>query len=92
VQKIARLLTLYAVEKTIRGQSAEERRAVRQDRSKPLVLALKARLEHQLNSVSVKASIADQIRYGFNHRDGLTRFSTTPASSSIPTSSSAHPP
>jgi transposase len=36
------IAALYAVEKTIRGRSAEERRAVRQDSSKPLLAALKA--------------------------------------------------
>jgi len=30
---------LYLIEKTIRGSSAEHRRAVRAERSKPLVLA-----------------------------------------------------
>jgi transposase len=73
-EALERIAALYAVEKTIRGRSAEERRAARQDRSKPLVLALKAWLEHQLTRVSAKASIADEIRYGLNHWDGLTRF------------------
>ena len=54
--------------------SADERRAVRQDRSRPLVVALKAWLEHQLTRVSAKAAIADEIRYGLNQWDGLTRF------------------
>lgn len=73
-EALERIAALYAVEKTIRGRNAEERRAVRQDRSKPLVLALKAWLERQLTRVSAKASIADEIRYGLNHWDGLTRF------------------
>jgi len=73
-EALERIAALYAVEKTIRGRSAEERRAARQERSKPLVLALKAWLEHQLTRVSAKASIADEIRYGLNHWDGLIRF------------------
>ena len=73
-EALERIAALYAVEKKIRGRNAEERRAVRQDRSKPLVLALKAWLEHQLTRVSAKASIADEIRYGLNHWDGLARF------------------
>jgi transposase len=73
-EALERIAALYAVEKTIRGRSAEERRAVRQGRSRPLVLALKAWLEHQLTRVSAKASIADEIRYGLNHWHGLTRF------------------
>ena len=73
-EALERIAALYAIEKTIRGRSADERRAVRQDESKPLVVALKAWLEHQLARVSAKATIADEIRYGLNHWDGLTRF------------------
>ena len=73
-EALERIAALYAVEKTIRGRSAEERRAVRQDRSKPLVVALKAWLEHQLGRVSAKGPIAEEIRYGLNHWDGLIRF------------------
>ena len=65
---------LYAIEKTIRGKSADERRAVRQEKSKPLVLALKIWLEQQLSRVSTKSVIAEVIRYGLNHWDGLVRF------------------
>ena len=54
--------------------SADERRRVRQEKSKPLVAALRTWLEHQLARVSAKAPIAEEIRYGLNHWDGLTRF------------------
>jgi len=54
--------------------SADERCRVRQAESKPLVVALKTWLEHQLARVSAKASIAEEIRYGLNHWDGLVRF------------------
>jgi hypothetical protein len=47
---------------------------VRQERSKPLVVALAAWLELQLSRVSGKAPIADAIRYALHHWDGLTRF------------------
>ena len=47
---------------------------MRQEKSKPLVLALKAWLEQQLTRVSGKATIAEDIRYALNHWDGLTRF------------------
>jgi transposase len=73
-EALERIAALYAIEKTIRGQSAEARRAVRQDRSRPLVIALRAWLEHQLGRVSGKAPIADAIRYALHHWDGLTRF------------------
>jgi transposase len=73
-EALARIAALYAIEKTIRGRSAAERHAVRQEKSEPLVLALKAWLEHQLARVSAKATIAEDIRYGLNHWEGLTRF------------------
>ena len=37
-------------------------------------MALRAWFEHQLTLVSGKAPIADEIRYGLNHWDGLIRF------------------
>jgi transposase len=73
-EALERIAALYAIEKTIRGMSADERRRVRQDKSKPLVASLRAWLEQQLARVSAKAPIADEIRYGLNHWDGLTRF------------------
>jgi transposase len=73
-EALERIAELYAIEKTIRGMSANERRRVRQNKSKMLVAGLKTWLEHQLARVSAKAPIADEIRYGLNHWDGLTRF------------------
>ena len=73
-EALERIAELYAIEKTIRGMSADERRRVRLDKSKPLVTGLKTWLEHQLARVSAKAPIAEEIRYGLNHWDGLTRF------------------
>src|SRR5262249_41109519 len=73
-EALERIAALYAIEKTIRGMRADERRRVRQDKSKPLVASLKTWFEHQLTRVSAKAKIADEIRYGLNHWDGLTRF------------------
>ena len=73
-EALERIAALYAIEKTIRGRSADQRRAVRQERSKPLVTALEAWFEQQLARVSAKATIAEHIRYALNHWDGLTRF------------------
>ena len=73
-EALERIAALYAIEKMIRGSRAEQRRAVRQERSKPLVVALRAWLEHQLGRVSGKAPIADAIRYALHHWEGLTRF------------------
>ena len=73
-EALVRIADLYAIEKAIRGRSADERRAVRHERSRPIVLALKAWFEQQLARVSGKATIAEHIRYALNHWDGLTRF------------------
>ena len=71
LEKIAKL---YLIEKTIRGRSAAERRAVRQERSGPLVLEIKSWFEHQLTRLSGKSKTAEAIRYALHHWEGLTRF------------------
>jgi transposase len=73
-EALERIAALYAIEKTIRGKSANERRAARQEHSKPLALELKTWFEQQLARVSGKSLIAEAIRYGLNHWDGLNRF------------------
>jgi transposase len=64
----------YKIEETVRGRPPDERRAVRQEKSKPQVMALRDWLETQLSKVSAKSPIAEAIRYGLNHWDGLVRF------------------
>ena len=73
-EALERIAALYAIEKTIRGASADERRRVRQEKSKPLVMAFRPWLEHQLARVSGKSGIAEELRYGLNHWEGLVRF------------------
>ena len=73
-EALERIAALYAIEKTIRGRSAEQRRTARQEQSKPLVVALKAWFEQQLTRVSAKSLIAEAIRYALHHWDGLTCF------------------
>jgi transposase len=72
-EALRRIAGLYKIEAQIRGNSAEERRAVRQAESKPVVEDLKAWLAAQLARVSTKSAIAVAIRYGLNHWDGLSR-------------------
>jgi hypothetical protein len=62
-EALGRIAKIYAIEKTIRGRSAEERRSVRQERSKPLVLDLKSWFEHQLTRLSGKSKTAEAIRH-----------------------------
>lgn len=73
-ETLARISALYEIEAQIRGLSAEERRTARQSRSKPLVDSLQAWLQVQLSRVPKGSPIADAIRYGLNHWQGLGRF------------------
>src|SRR6202041_169172 len=71
--ELERIAELYAIAKATRGASADERRRVRQEKSKPLVMAFRPWLEHQLARVSGKSGLAEDLRYGLNHWKGLVR-------------------
>jgi transposase len=73
-EALARIAALYAVEAEIRGRSAEERRAVRHERTRPLVESLKIWLEAKLAAVSQKSNLAEAIRYALTRWEGLCRF------------------
>jgi transposase len=73
-EALARIAGLYAIEKEIRGRSAEERRAVRQDSSRPIVEDLEPWLRAKLALISQKTKLAEAIRYALSRWDGLTRF------------------
>lgn len=73
-EALKRIAVLYQIETEIRGQGAEARRAVRQDRAKPAVAALKAWLMERLAEVSGKSVIAGAIRYALGLWEGLVRF------------------
>ena len=73
-QAVERIAALYAIEKDIRGRCADERRAVRQSRSRPLLLELEPWLRQQLALISQKSKLAEAIRYALSRWEGLTRF------------------
>jgi transposase len=73
-EALKRIAVLYQIETEIRGQSAEARRTVRQDRAKPAVEALKVWLMERLAEVSGKSVIAGAIRYALGLWEGLIRF------------------
>src|SRR3954452_21143462 len=73
-EALRRIGELYAIEAEIRGRPAEERRATRQARSKPVVDALHAWLTAQLGRVSGKSGLAGAIRYALRHWPGLVLF------------------
>jgi transposase len=71
---LRRIGELYAIEAEVRGRPAEERRTVRQERSKPMVEALHAWLTVQLGRVSGRSTLAGAIRYALRHWTGLVLF------------------
>lgn len=71
LQKIA---ALYAIEADISRRPADERRAERQARSRPLVLDLEPWLSAKLETISRKSKLAEAIRYALSRWQGLTRF------------------
>jgi hypothetical protein len=73
-EAVARIQGLYAVEAEIRGRPAEERRAERQARSRPILVALEPWLRSKLELVSKKSRLAEAIRYALARWEGLTRF------------------
>jgi len=74
LEALQRIAALYAIEADIRGRTADERRQVRQQRSRPLVEAMHPWLIVQLGRLSGRSTMAQAIRYTLNHWDGLTRF------------------
>ena len=73
-EALERIARLYAIEKDIRGLSADERRAVRQDRSRPITDDLEPWLRAKLALISQKTKLAEAIRYALSRWNGLTHF------------------
>ena len=71
---LARIGKLYEIEAEIRGSPAEQRRAVRQQRSRPIVEALHAWFQEQLPRLSGASPLAAAIRYALRHWSGLVMF------------------
>jgi len=73
-EALDRIAALYAVEKEIHGHLPEERRAVRNERSRPLLESLKQWLEEILGSLSKKSDTAMAVRYALGRWEALMRY------------------
>lgn len=73
-EALERISALYAIEKELRGRSADERRAVRQEKTRPLLLELEPWLRQKLKLISQKSKLAEAIRYALSRWAGLVRF------------------
>ncbi len=73
-EALERIAALYAIEKEIRGCSADARNAARQDKSRPILAALEPWLREKLALISQKSKLAEAIRYALSRWNGLTLF------------------
>ena len=71
---LRRIASLYAIEDDVRGSPAEQRRRVRQTRSRPIVDDLRQYLEERSRQVSAKSKLGEAIRYALSRWNGLARF------------------
>ena len=73
-EALRRIAELYAIEATIRSQTAETRQSVRHIKSRPLVAAMKTWLEAELDRVPPRGGIADAMRYALARWSALAKF------------------
>lgn len=73
-EALIRIGKLYEIESDIRGRSAEQRRAVRKEKSKPILDELEPWLRAKLDLISQKTKLAEAIRYALSRWQGLTGF------------------
>lgn len=73
-EALHRIASFYEIEGRIRGRPADERLAVRQAETKPLIEDFKCWLDARLVEVSKKSGLAEATRYTLSHWEGLTRF------------------
>lgn len=75
-EALRRYAELYAIEDEIRGAPAEQRMAVRTERSKPLFDAFEIWMKEKLALVSGKSELAKALRYALGRWTSLGRFLT----------------
>ncbi len=73
-EALERIAALYVIEDEIRGRSAEERREVRNARSRPLLESLKQWFEETLGKLSKKSDTTKAIRYALGRWEAVMRF------------------
>ena len=74
LEAVRRIDELFEIERTINGQSAEKRRAVRQDLSAPLVANLQAWMREQRAKLSRGNDLAKAMDYILKRWSAFTRF------------------
>ena len=73
-EALRRIAELYAIETTIRRQTAATRQDVRHVKSLPLITAMKTWLKAELSRLPPRGGVADAIRYSLTRWSALGRF------------------
>ena len=73
-EALERIAVLYDIEREIRGRPPNERREIRNQRSRPLLASLKQWFEETLGKLSRKSDTAVAIRYALGRWEALLRF------------------
>ncbi|KAA3606145.1 MAG: IS66 family transposase, partial [Planctomycetota bacterium] len=71
---MASIRRLYQLEKELQDRSPEERRQLRQDKAKPILENLKAKLKLEQSLVLPKSSYGKAIGYALRHWEALNRY------------------
>ena len=73
-EALERIGALYGIEKEINGHPPEERREIRNIRSRPLLASLKQWLEETLGKLSRKSDTSLAVRYALGRWEALMRY------------------
>lgn len=73
-QALDHIGVLYAIEREIRGLPPDQRRVVRQERSRPALDAMNDWLQQTLRTLSQKSATAKAIRYALSRWEALCRY------------------
>jgi transposase len=78
-EALDRIGKLYDVERTIKGKTKDQRRPLRNTKSRPLTESLKIWLEARLKELPEKFELTTAINYGLSKWDAFTLFLDDPA-------------
>jgi hypothetical protein len=69
-EALERIAGLYTIEGEIRGRTADERRVVRQEKSRPIIDEFEPWLRAKLALISQKTKLTEAIRYALSRWQG----------------------
>ena len=71
---LRRIAQIYKIEASVRGLAPEDRLAIRQEKSVPLIKDFRLWLTHQRSRISAKSRLGEKLGYIHRHWDGLQVF------------------